>query len=78
MNSMTRIARNNWYAYVGTEHPYLRYTPIKTIRSLGRGRWEVTPWIDAENRCSWVTSDPLAADLRSWPAGQPLPQESAS
>lgn len=75
------IKRDAWYSYTGTEHPYLRYVPVKAIRPImgdddqPTARYEVAPWIDAERRVSWVTSDPRLADLRPWPAGQSLPVE---
>ena len=49
--------------YVGDVHRYMRGYKVKLLHPIlddndrPTGRWDAAPWIEKENRFSWVTSD---------------------
>ena len=49
--------------YHGNEFSFLKDSPVHIVSILGGGRVEVKPWIEQENRFSFVSNDPKACDL---------------
>ena len=67
-----RLKRGMIARYTGTEHAFMTGRKVKVNEPIlddnGRstGRWDVAPWIEAEQRFSWVTSDARREDLAPW------------
>jgi hypothetical protein len=55
--------------YVGDDHAFMKGLKVKLIAPIlddnekSTGLWDVAPWIEQDQRFSWVTSDALAEDL---------------
>lgn len=55
--------------YIGDELPFMTgmkvkvFSPILDDDDQPTGRWDVAPWIEKDQRFSWVTSDPREEDL---------------
>ena len=49
--------------YNGEEHRPLRGHRLLVLKRIDRNRAEVTPWIEAAGRWSFVTYDPLIKEL---------------
>ena len=55
--------------YIGDDHPYLRGYRVRLLHPIigdddrPTGRWDAAPWLEAEGRYSWVTSDVRPEEL---------------
>ena len=56
--------------YVGDDHRFMKGLKVKVLRAIldddGKptGWWDVAPWIEQDQRFSWVSSDARAEDLK--------------
>ncbi len=64
-----RLTRGMVMRYTGKDHPFMTGLKVRLVApSLGdngrpTGFWDVAPWIEKEQRFSWVTSDARREDL---------------
>lgn len=58
-----RVAKGMIMRYAGDGHPGLRGCRVRVVGPIRRGWWEVAPWIEREQRFSWVTSDAKEGEL---------------
>ena len=64
-----RLKRGMVARYVGKDHRFMAGLKVKLIAPIiddnGRasGFWDVAPWIESDQRFSWVTSDARREDL---------------
>ena len=64
-----KLRRGMVARYVGTVHVFMTGLKVKVNEPIlgdnGRptGLWDVAPWIEKEQRFSWVTSDARREDL---------------
>ena len=64
-----RLRRGMGARYVGTVHAFMTGLKVKLNSPIlgdnGRptGLWDVAPWIESDQRFSWVTSDARREDL---------------
>ena len=64
-----RLKRGMVARYVGTVHVFMTGLKVRVNEPIlgdnGRptGLWDVAPWIEKEQRFSWVTSDARREDL---------------
>jgi len=64
-----RLKRGMVARYMGTDHAFMTGLKVKLNSPIlgdnGRptGLWDVAPWIEKEQRFSWVTSDARREDL---------------
>ena len=58
-----RLRRGMVMRYVGEDHKFMTGLKVKLIAPIGRGLWDVAPWIESDQRFSWVTSDARREDL---------------
>ncbi len=64
-----RLKRGMVARYVGTVHVFMTGLKVKVNEPIlgddGRptGLWDVAPWIEKEQRFSWITSDARREDL---------------
>ena len=55
--------------YVGDEHAFMTGLKVKVLKPIlddddqPTGLWDVAPWIEQDQRFSWVTSDARHEDL---------------
>jgi len=55
--------------YTGTDHSFMTGLKVKLIAPIlddnerPTGLWDVAPWIEQDQRFSWVTSDARREDL---------------
>jgi hypothetical protein len=65
--------------YVGEAHPYLRGYRVRLLHPIlddderPTDRWDAAPWLEAENRFSWVTSDVRPEELEPIDAEEDKP-----
>ncbi len=57
------VARGMIMRYDGVGHPGLKGLKVRVVGPIRRGWWEITPWIEREQRFSWVTSDAKESEL---------------
>jgi len=64
-----RLKRGMVARYTGTDHTFMTGLKVKLIAPIlddnerPTGWWDVAPWIEQDQRCSWVTSDARREDL---------------
>jgi hypothetical protein len=72
-----RLKRGMIARYTGTDHVFMTGLKVKLIAPIlddherPTGLWDVAPWIEKDQRFSWVTSDARREDL------VPLDEENA-
>ena len=55
--------------YVGDDHAFMKGLKVKVLHAIlddndkPTGLWDVAPWIEHDQRFSWVTSDARREDL---------------
>jgi len=55
--------------YVGDDHAFMKGLKVKVLHAIlddddkPTGWWDVAPWIEKDQRFSWVTSDARREDL---------------
>jgi hypothetical protein len=55
--------------YVGDDHAFMKGLKVKVFKPIldddekPTGLWDVAPWIEQDQRFSWVTSDARREDL---------------
>ncbi len=55
--------------YVGDDHAFMKGLKVKVLHAIldddekPTGLWDVAPWIEQDQRFSWVTSDARREDL---------------
>ena len=70
-----RLRRGMVARYTGTDHAFMTGLKVKLIAPIlddnerPTGFWDVAPWIEQDQRFSWVTSDARCEDL------EPLTEE---
>ena len=64
-----RLKRGMVARYTGTDHAFMTGLKVKLIAPIlddnerPTGLWDVAPWIEKDQRFSWVTSDARREDL---------------
>ena len=58
-----RLRRGMIMRYVGDDHAFMKGLKVKLIAPIRGGWWDVAPWIEKDERFSWVTSDARREDL---------------
>ena len=64
-----RLKRGMVAQYTGTDHSFMTGLKVKLIAPIlddnehPTGLWDVAPWIEQDQRFSWVTSDARREDL---------------
>ena len=64
-----RLRRGMVMRYVGDDHAFMKGLKVKLIAPIvddnerSTGWWDVAPWIEQDQRFSWVTSDARREDL---------------
>ena len=64
-----RLKRGMVARYTGTDHAFMTGLKVKLIAPIlddderPTGFWDVAPWIESDQRFSWVTSDARREDL---------------
>ena len=64
-----RLKRGMIARYTGTDHAFMTGLKVQLIAPIlgdnGRptGFWDVAPWIEKDQRFSWITSDARRQDL---------------
>jgi len=64
-----RLKRGMVARYTGTDHTFMTGLKVKLIAPIlddnerPTGWWDVAPWIEQDQRFSWVTSDARREDL---------------
>ena len=64
-----RLRRGMVMRYVGDDHAFMKGFKVKLIAPIlddnerYTGLWDVAPWIEQDQRFSWVTSDARREDL---------------
>ena len=65
----SKIESGTIMKYVGDDHAFMKGLKVKVLHAIldddekPTGWWDVAPWIEKDQRFSWVTSDACREDL---------------